>query len=96
MSALLQGTLPGSDGSVRNGLAMNKPYLSPAQRDMLGVAAENGRVRLEVLPRRLGRTPGQVMHTATSLAVCGMAVIEGGHTTPWLVITSRGRQAVTR
>lgn len=96
MSALLPGTLPGSDGTVRNGLVMSKPYLSQPQKDMLAVAARTGRVRLETLPRRLGRTPEQVMHTATSLAVCGMAVIEGGHTTPWLVITSRGRQAVTR
>lgn len=96
MNALLLGTLPGSEGSVRNGLAMSKPYLSQPQKDMLALAARTGRVRLETLPRKLGRTPEQVMHTAASLAVCGMAVIEGGRSASWLAITSRGRQAVSR
>ncbi len=91
MSGFFAGTLPGTP--ARNGRAMDRPYLSRPQRDMLALAARTGRVRLAALPRRLDRTPEQVMHTASSLAATGMAVIDSEHDCAWLVITAEGRQA---
>lgn len=88
------GALPGSDGGgVRNGLIQDRPYLSQPQKDMLAAAAASGQVRLSVLPGRLDRTAAEVWQTARSLAATGMAVIECGHGSAWLVITAQGRHA---